>query len=67
MGQGDADTHYGLEHFGFDVVEMDSAIARLEGLGAVLADGLTHLISEIADQRTTIKESPPCSESTTFT
>ncbi len=39
MGQGDADTHYGLEHFGFDVVEMDSAIERLEGLGAVLADG----------------------------
>ena len=33
MGQGDADTHYGLEHFGFDVEEMDSAIERLEGSG----------------------------------
>ena len=39
MGPGDADPHYGLEHFGFDVVDMDSEIERLEGLGAVLADG----------------------------
>ena len=39
MGQGDADTHYGLEHFGFDVVDLDAEIKRLEGLGAVLADG----------------------------
>ena len=39
MGQGDADPHYGLEHFGFDVVDMDEEIKRLEGLGAVLADG----------------------------
>ena len=39
MGPGDADPHYGLEHFGFDVVDMDSEIKRLEGLGAVLADG----------------------------
>ena len=39
MGQGDADPHYGLEHFGFDVVDMNEEIKRLEGLGAVLADG----------------------------
>ena len=39
MGQGDADPHYGLEHFGFDVADMDEEIKRLEGLGAVLADG----------------------------
>ena len=39
MGPGDADPHYGLEHFGFDVVDMDEEIKRLEGLGAVLADG----------------------------
>ncbi len=39
MGPGDADAHYGLEHFGFDVVDMDEEIKRLEGLGAVLADG----------------------------
>ena len=26
MGPGDADPHYGLEHFGFDVVDMDEEI-----------------------------------------
>ncbi len=39
MGIGDADPHYGLEHFGFDVEDMGAEIKRLEGLGAVLADG----------------------------
>jgi catechol 2,3-dioxygenase-like lactoylglutathione lyase family enzyme len=39
MGQGDANLHYGLEHFGFDSADIKADIARLEGLGAVLLDG----------------------------
>ncbi len=41
MGVGDADTHYGLEHFGFDVQDMDAELKRLQALGAVLAEGPT--------------------------
>ena len=39
MGQGDADVHYGLEHFGITVDDMDAEIERLESLGAVLDEG----------------------------
>ena len=39
MGQGDADVHYGLEHFGITVDDMDAEIERLQALGAELAEG----------------------------
>ena len=39
MGDGDATAHYGLEHFGINVDDMDAEIKRLEGLGAELVDG----------------------------
>ncbi len=39
MGQGDADVHYGLEHFGITVDDMDAELDRLIGLGAELAEG----------------------------
>ena len=39
MGGGDATPHWGLEHFGVDVDDMDAEIARLEGLGAELLEG----------------------------
>ena len=39
MGKGDAMPHYGLEHFGFDSVDLDADIARLKGLGATLLEG----------------------------
>jgi lactoylglutathione lyase len=39
MGQGDASPHYGLEHFGFDSVDLDADIRRLTGLGATLLEG----------------------------
>ena len=37
MGQGDADVHYGLEHFGITVDDMDAELERLQALGAELA------------------------------
>ena len=36
MGDGDADPHWGLEHFGINVDDIDAEIERLVGLGAVL-------------------------------
>ena len=39
MGQGDANVHYGLEHFGITVDDMDAEIERLTDLGAVLDEG----------------------------
>ena len=39
MGQGNADVHYGLEHFGITVDDMDAEIERLTALGAELAEG----------------------------
>ena len=36
MGDGDADAHWGLEHFGIEVDDLDAEIQRLVGLGAVL-------------------------------
>jgi catechol 2,3-dioxygenase-like lactoylglutathione lyase family enzyme len=41
MGDGDADAHWGLEHFGLDVDDIESEIERLVGLGAVLKEGPT--------------------------
>lgn len=39
MNQGDAETHFGLEHFGITVDDMDSELVRLQGLGAILKEG----------------------------
>ena len=39
MGQGDADVHYGLEHFGITVDDMDAEIERLTAMGAEVAEG----------------------------
>ena len=39
MGGGDATVHWGLEHFGLNVDDMDSEIERLKGLGAELMEG----------------------------
>jgi lactoylglutathione lyase len=39
LGPGDANPHHGLEHFGFDTVDIAADIERLEGLGAKLMEG----------------------------
>ena len=39
MEPASAETRFGLEHFGFDVDDMDSEIVRLQGLGAELKEG----------------------------
>jgi len=39
LGEGDAVPHWGLEHFGLNVDDMDAEIDRLTGLGAELMEG----------------------------
>ena len=39
LGPGDASAHHGLEHFGFDSVNLETDIARLEKFGARLLEG----------------------------
>ena len=39
MGDGDANAHWGLEHFGIKVDDIDAEIERLTGLGATLMEG----------------------------
>ena len=39
MGEGDAGAHWGLEHFGINVEDLDAEIERLRGLGAELLEG----------------------------
>ena len=39
LGPGDAQTHWGLEHFGMTVDSVDAEIERLAGMGAELLDG----------------------------
>src|SRR5262249_9436342 len=39
LGHGDAMPHHGLEHFGFDTVNLDADIARLAGLGCPVLEG----------------------------
>ena len=39
LGPGDANPHHGLEHFGFDTVDIAADIERLEKLGAKLMEG----------------------------
>ena len=41
LGDGNADVHWGLEHFGIKVDDVDAEIQRLEGLGAKLMEGPT--------------------------
>ncbi|MFN8524251.1 MAG: VOC family protein [Chloroflexota bacterium] len=42
MGPGNAQAHWGLEHFGFDTEDIVADIKRLEGLGAKLLEGPIH-------------------------
>lgn len=39
LGPGDASAHLGLEHFGVEVDDIDSELARLTGLGATVLEG----------------------------
>ena len=39
LGPADADAHYGIEHFGFDTVDIKKDIDRLIGLGAEVKEG----------------------------
>jgi lactoylglutathione lyase len=39
MGPGDSDAHWGLEHIGIEVDDIDAEIARLGRLGAPLLEG----------------------------
>ena len=39
LGDGDANAHWGLEHFGITVDDVETEIERLEGHGAVLMEG----------------------------
>lgn len=41
VGKGDASVHWGLEHFGLNVDNLDAEIRRLKGLGAELLEGPT--------------------------
>ena len=41
LEKGNADVHWGLEHFGIRVDDVDAEIQRLEGLGAQLMEGPT--------------------------
>ena len=39
LGGGDATAHFGIEHFGINVDDIDAEIERLKGLGADLMEG----------------------------
>ena len=39
MGDGDADTHWGIEHFGIEVDDIEKELSRLESLGAKILEG----------------------------
>ena len=39
LGDGDANAHHGLEHFGIRVDDLDAELERLTGLGATLKEG----------------------------
>ena len=39
MGPGDADAHWGLEHFGIEVDDIDAEIERLASVGAPTLEG----------------------------
>src|SRR5437868_12827336 len=44
LGAGDANPHHGLEHFGFDSLDIEADIARLKGLGATLLEVPTQVL-----------------------
>ncbi len=39
MGGGDATVHWGIEHFGLNVDDMDAELERLKGFGAEVMEG----------------------------
>ena len=39
MGDGDANVHWGLEHIGITIDDLDSELVRLTDMGAVLKEG----------------------------
>tara|TARA_B100001013_G_scaffold36450_1_gene19597 strand:- start:63 stop:464 length:402 start_codon:yes stop_codon:yes gene_type:complete len=39
LGDGNADAHWGIEHFGINVGDIEEEIKRLEGMGAELLEG----------------------------
>ncbi|MBA26968.1 MAG: hypothetical protein CL749_07615 [Chloroflexi bacterium] len=41
MGEGDATAHWGLEHFGIEVDDIEAELKRLEELGAEVLEGPT--------------------------
>ena len=41
MGEGDATAHWGLEHFGIEVDDIEAELKRLEGLGTEVLEGPT--------------------------
>ena len=41
MGEGDATAHWGLEHFGIEVDDIEAELKRLEGLGAEVLEAPT--------------------------
>ena len=47
MGVGDATAHWGLEHFGIEVDDIDAEFKRLEGLGAKILDGPTETPTDL--------------------
>ena len=42
MGDGDADAHWGIEHFGIEVDDIEKELSRLESLGAKILEGPIH-------------------------
>ena len=50
MGDGDATAHWGLEHFGIDVDDVEAEIERLKALGAESMEG-PHRCSQRASHR----------------
>lgn len=39
MGQGDANVHFGIEHFGIEVDDLNAELKRLEAMGAKVMEG----------------------------
>lgn len=39
MGPGDSNAHFGIEHFGIEVDDLDTELKRLEGMGAKVLEG----------------------------
>ena len=48
MGEGDATAHWGLEHFGIEVDDIEAELKRLEGLGAEVLEGPTRTVTGLS-------------------